>query len=72
MMKEVYSELVDQNYRANIHLHLSKKISCKNCNQDKTMHPTVTDGNIKVVGIHNFPWIVEDNLYKKLRNEYIH
>jgi hypothetical protein len=36
------------------------------------MHPTVTDGNIKVVGIGDFPWIVEDNLYEKLRNEYIH
>jgi hypothetical protein len=28
------------------------------------MHATVTDGNIKVVGIHNFPWVVEDDLYE--------
>jgi hypothetical protein len=28
------------------------------------MHTTVIDGNIKVVGIGDFPWIVEDVLYE--------
>jgi hypothetical protein len=33
------------------------------------MHATVTDGNIKFVGIHNFPWIVEDDDYTKRKIE---
>ncbi|HET6799339.1 MAG TPA: hypothetical protein VFH25_02135 [Nitrososphaeraceae archaeon] len=35
------------------------------------MHPTVTDGSIKVVVIGDFRWTVEDDSYEKLRNEYI-
>jgi hypothetical protein len=35
------------------------------------MHPTVTDGNMEVVGIHNFPWIVEE-ICTKIGNKYIH
>jgi hypothetical protein len=32
------------------------------------MHATVTDGNIKFVGIHNFPWIVEDDDLYETKN----
>jgi protein-disulfide isomerase len=31
---------------------------------------TIIDGNIKVVGIPDFPWICGDDLYLKLRREY--
>lgn len=31
---------------------------------------TIIDGNIKVVGIPDFPWICGDDLYKKLKREY--
>lgn len=31
---------------------------------------TIIDGNIKVVGIPDFPWICGDDLYKKLRKGY--
>lgn len=31
---------------------------------------TVIDGNIKVVGIPDFPWICGDELYLKLKKEY--
>lgn len=31
---------------------------------------TIIDGNIKVVGIPDFPWICSDDLYKKLKREY--
>jgi hypothetical protein len=32
---------------------------------------TIIDGNIKVVGIPDFPWICGDDLYKKLKREYL-
>ena len=32
---------------------------------------TIIDGSIKVVGIPDFPWICTDDLYKKLRREYL-
>ncbi len=31
---------------------------------------TIIDGNIKVVGIPDFPWICGDGLYKKLKEKY--
>ncbi len=31
---------------------------------------TIIDGNTKVVGIPDFPWIYGDDLYKKLKREY--
>ncbi|WP_187147504.1 thioredoxin family protein [Candidatus Nitrososphaera gargensis] len=31
---------------------------------------TIIDGNIKVVGIPDFPWICSDELYQKLKKEY--
>jgi hypothetical protein len=36
----------------------------------KAVPTTVIDGNIKVVGIPDFPWICGDDLYKKLKNDY--
>lgn len=36
----------------------------------KSVPTTVIDGEIKVVGIPDFPWICEDNLYKKLKRDY--
>ena len=35
------------------------------------MPTTIIDGNIKVVGIPDFPWIYGDDLYKKLKSEYL-
>jgi len=31
---------------------------------------TIIDGEIKIVGIPNFPWICGDDLYKKLKSNY--
>jgi predicted DsbA family dithiol-disulfide isomerase len=31
---------------------------------------TIIDGEIKVVGIPEFPWICGEDLYKKLKAEY--
>jgi protein-disulfide isomerase len=36
----------------------------------KAVPTIIIDGNIKVVGIPDFPWICGDDLYKKLKNEY--
>ena len=36
----------------------------------KAVPTTVIDGNIKVVGIPDFPWICGDDLYKQLKNKY--
>jgi thioredoxin family protein len=36
----------------------------------KAVPTTVIDGEIKVVGIPDFPWICGDDLYKILKNEY--
>jgi hypothetical protein len=36
----------------------------------KAVPTTVIDGDIKVVGIPDFPWICGEDLYKKLKNEY--
>ena len=32
---------------------------------------TIIDRNIKVVGTPDFPWICGDDLYKKLKSEYL-
>jgi hypothetical protein len=32
---------------------------------------TIIDRNIKVIGIPDFPWIYCDDLYKKLKREYL-
>lgn len=36
----------------------------------KAVPTTIIDGEIKVVGIPDFPWICRDDLYKKLKREY--
>ena len=36
----------------------------------KAVPTTIIDGNIKVVGIPDFPWIYGEDLYKKLKNKY--
>jgi hypothetical protein len=36
----------------------------------KAVPTTVIDGNIKVVGIPDFPWICGEDLYKKLKSDY--
>ena len=36
----------------------------------KAVPTTIIDGNIKVVGIPDFPWICGDDLYKKLKKEF--
>ena len=36
----------------------------------KAVPTTIIDGQIKVVGILDFPWICGEDLYKKLRREY--
>ena len=36
----------------------------------KAVPTTIIDGEIKVVGIPDFPWICENDLYKKLKRDY--
>jgi hypothetical protein len=36
----------------------------------KAVPTTIIDGNIKVVGIPDFPWLCGDDLYNKLRKEH--
>src|ERR671921_2794072 len=36
----------------------------------KAVPTTVIDGNIKVVGIPDFPWICGEDLYRKLKRDY--
>ena len=36
----------------------------------KAVPTMIIDGNIKVVGIPDFPWICGEDLYKKLKNKY--
>ena len=36
----------------------------------KAVPTTIIDSNIKVEGVPDFPWICEEDLYKKLRHEY--
>jgi hypothetical protein len=36
----------------------------------KAVPTTIIAGEIKVVGIPDFPWICGDDLYKKLKREY--
>lgn len=36
----------------------------------KSVPTTIIDGRIKVVGIPDFPWICDDDLYKKLEKKY--
>jgi predicted DsbA family dithiol-disulfide isomerase len=37
----------------------------------KAVPTIVIDGNIEVVGIPDFPWICDDDLYKILKNKYL-
>lgn len=37
----------------------------------KAVPTIIIDGNIKVAGIPDFPWICDDDLYKILKNEYL-
>jgi len=51
--------------------NITDEIKQKMKNYDVRAVPTtIIDGEIKVVGIPNFPWICGDDLYKKLRAEY--
>ena len=36
----------------------------------KAVPTTIIDGNIKVVGIPDFPWVCGDELYMKLKRDY--
>jgi len=36
----------------------------------KSVPTTIIDGQIKVVGIPDFPWICGEDMYKKLRRDY--
>ena len=36
----------------------------------KAVPTTIIDGNIKVVGIPDFPWVCGDDLYTKLKKDY--
>jgi hypothetical protein len=36
----------------------------------KAVPTTVIDGNIKVIGEPNFPWVCGDDLYKRLNDQY--
>jgi len=36
----------------------------------KSVHTTIIDGKIKVMGIPDFPWICGEDLYKKLRKDH--
>jgi hypothetical protein len=36
----------------------------------KAVPTTIIDGNIRVAGIPDFPWICGEDLYKKLKQEY--
>jgi hypothetical protein len=36
----------------------------------KAVPTTIIDGNIKVVGIPDFPWICGEDLYTKLKRDY--
>jgi len=50
---------------------MSNEIKVKMKNYDVTAVPTIIiDGKFKVVGIPDFPWICEDELYRKLEREY--
>jgi hypothetical protein len=36
----------------------------------KTVPTTIIDGNIRIVGIPDFPWICGEELYMKLKKDY--
>jgi hypothetical protein len=36
----------------------------------KAVPTTIIDGEIKVVGIPDFPWICSEDLYKSLKKDY--
>ena len=51
--------------------HITDEIKRKMRDYGVTSVPTtIIDGNIKVVGIPDFPWICGDELYQKLKREY--
>ena len=50
---------------------VTEEIHKKINDYDVTAVPTiVVDGNIKVVGVPNFPWICGQDLYEKLKADY--
>jgi glutaredoxin len=51
------------------HMNEEIKVAMKNYGV-KAVPTTVIDGQIKVVGIPDFPWICGDDLYCKLKKEY--
>jgi glutaredoxin 3 len=36
----------------------------------KAVPPTIIDGNIRIVGIPDFPWICREDLFQKLERDY--
>jgi hypothetical protein len=36
----------------------------------KSVPTTIIDGNIRVVGIPDFPWVCGDDLYSRLKDQY--
>jgi hypothetical protein len=46
------------------------KIKMKEYEINAAVPTTIIDGNIKVVGIPEFPWICGDDFYENLRNNY--
>jgi len=50
---------------------MTEEIKVKMKEYSVTAAPTtIIDGNIKVVGIPDFPWICGEDLYLKLKREY--
>jgi glutaredoxin 3 len=50
---------------------MTEEVKRKIKNYGVTSVPTVIiDGGIKVVGIPDFPWICDEDLYKKLKRKY--
>jgi protein-disulfide isomerase len=37
----------------------------------KAVPTTIIDGNIRIVGIPDFPWICGEDLFQKLKRDYI-
>lgn len=51
--------------------NMTDEVKTKMRNYGVTSVPTtIIDGNIKVVGMPEFPWICGDELYLKLKKEY--
>jgi hypothetical protein len=51
--------------------HMTEEIKLKMKSYDvKSVPTTIIDGSIKVVGIPDFPWICNEDLYIKLKKDY--